>query len=44
MNGMLTMEPEDRYNALDCLADPFFDTVRESEIDKLLANYTAKGA
>lgn len=39
MAGMLMMEPEDRYTAADCLADPYFDNIREPEVDKLLLSY-----
>jgi serine/threonine protein kinase len=36
MSGMLAMDPKDRYTALDCLSDPFFDGLREPEIEKLV--------
>ncbi len=36
MGGMLVMDPEQRYTAADCLADPYFDNIREPEVDKLL--------
>ena len=36
MSGMLTLEPEERFTALDCLADPYFDPIRDSEIEKLI--------
>ena len=39
MGGMLVMDPEQRYTAADCLADPYFDNIREPEVDKLLQNY-----
>lgn len=39
MSGMLIMEPEERYTAADCLADPYFDSIREPEVDKLLHTY-----
>jgi cyclin-dependent kinase-like len=44
MSGMLIMDPEDRYTAADCLGDPFFDSVREPEVEKLLANYKVSNA
>jgi serine/threonine protein kinase len=34
MKGMLVMEPEDRYTALDCLADSYFDNIRDNETEK----------
>jgi cyclin-dependent kinase-like len=36
MNGMLKMDPEERYTALDCLANPYFDGIREPEIEKII--------
>jgi cyclin-dependent kinase-like len=36
MAGMLKMEPEERFTALDCLASPYFDGMREPEIEKLI--------
>jgi cyclin-dependent kinase-like len=36
MSGMLIMDPEERYTAADCLADPYFDSIREPDVDKLL--------
>ena len=36
MNGMLCMDPEDRFNAVECLAHPYFDGVREPDIDKII--------
>lgn len=44
MGGMLIMEPEDRFTAADCLADPYFDNIREPEVDKLLQNYKLSNA
>lgn len=39
LKGMLEMDPRDRYSAVDCLADPYFDGLRDPEIEKLIANY-----
>ena len=36
MKGMLEMDPSDRYTALECLADPYFEGLREPEIEKLI--------
>jgi serine/threonine protein kinase len=35
MKGMLEMDPDERYTALECLGDPYFDGLREPEIEKL---------
>jgi hypothetical protein len=32
------MDPEERITALDCLAQPYFDGIREADIDKLLSD------
>ena len=36
MNGMLKMDPEERLTAIECLAHPYFEGIREPEIDKLI--------
>jgi serine/threonine protein kinase len=36
MKGMLEMDPTERYNALECLADPYFDGLREPEVEKMI--------
>ena len=36
MKGMLEMDPNERYNALECLADPYFDGLREPEVEKMI--------
>lgn len=36
MKGMLEMDPEERYTALECLADPYFDGLREPEVERLI--------
>lgn len=33
---MLTMEPEERYTAVDCIADPFFDGLRDPDTEKMV--------
>ena len=37
MKGMLEMDPQSRYTAFDCLADPFFDGIREPEVERLIS-------
>jgi cyclin-dependent kinase-like len=34
MNGMLMMDPEERYTAMDCIADPYFDNIRDPDIEE----------
>ena len=34
--GMLRMEPDNRFNALECLAHPYFDGIRDAETEKLV--------
>ena len=36
MNGMLKMDPEERLSATDCLAHPYFDGIREPEVEKMI--------
>ena len=36
MKAMLTMEPEDRITAIEALADPYFDGLRDPEVEKLI--------
>ena len=33
MKGMLAMESKDRMTAIECLAHPFFDGLRDDEIN-----------
>jgi hypothetical protein len=33
------MDPTQRYTAIDCLADPYFDGVRDAEIEALLKSH-----
>lgn len=35
MNGMLRMDPEERFSALDALAHPYFEGMREPDIEKM---------
>jgi cyclin-dependent kinase-like len=39
MHGMLMMEPDERFTALDCLADSYFDGCRDADIEKMVNNY-----
>ena len=39
MNGMLMMDPEERYTSMDCLSDPFFDNIREPDIEEMILVY-----
>ncbi len=41
MNGMLKMDPEERFTALDALAHPYFDGMREPDIEKLVQAHQA---
>jgi len=36
MKAMLEMEPSERITAIEALADPYFDGLREAEVEKLL--------
>ena len=36
MHGMMKMDPEERLTALECLAHPYFEGIREPDIDKLI--------
>lgn len=36
VKGMLEMDPSDRYTAIECLADIYFDGLRDAEIEKLV--------
>lgn len=36
LKGTLTMDPAKRFTAIDCLASPWFDNMREPEIDRLI--------
>lgn len=41
MNGMLKMDPDERMTAMDCLANPYFDGIREEEVQKMVTAYTS---
>ncbi|CDW80812.1 protein kinase domain containing protein [Stylonychia lemnae] len=41
MNGMLKMDPEDRFSAMECLAHPYFDGIREPEVEKMISAFQA---
>ena len=41
MKGMLEMDPSDRYTALECLADPYFDGLRDPEVEKMIKGMNA---
>lgn len=36
LKGLLTLDPDKRFTALDALAEPWFDNLREPEIDQLI--------
>jgi cyclin-dependent kinase-like len=36
MNGMLNMENDRRFTAIECLAHPYFDGLRSDEIENLI--------
>lgn len=36
MKAMLEMDPADRITAIEALADPYFDGLRDAEVEKLL--------
>jgi cyclin-dependent kinase-like len=39
MSGMLQMEVGKRLTAIECLAHPYFDGMRNDEIDSLIQGY-----
>ena len=39
MNGMLNMEHEKRFTAIECLAHPYFDGMRSSETENLIQGF-----
>jgi len=39
MSGMLNMIEEERLTAIECLAHPFFDGMRSSEIENLIQGH-----
>lgn len=36
MNGMLSMEHEQRLSAIECIAHPYFDGLRNDEIENMI--------
>jgi len=36
MQGMLIMDPAQRFTALDCLAHEYFDGLRDAEVEALI--------
>ncbi len=41
MNGMLKMDPDERMTAIECLAHPYFDGIRDEEVQKLVNAYNS---
>ena len=39
MNGMLNMEVGKRFTAIECLAHPYFDRLRDEEVDFIIQGY-----
>lgn len=39
MVGMLNMKPEDRFTAMDCLAHPYFDGMRNDEVENMIKGH-----
>jgi cyclin-dependent kinase-like len=35
LQGMLNMEPDERLNALECLAHPYFEGMRSGEVEAM---------
>lgn len=36
LKGMLSMEPDERLTALECLAHPYFDGMRSEEVNAMI--------
>lgn len=36
MKALLLMDPNERMTAIEALADPYFDGLRENEIERLI--------
>ena len=36
MKGMLEMDPANRLSALECLADPYFEGLRDPEVERMV--------
>lgn len=39
MSWMLELNPKERINALEALADPYFDGMREPDIEELIQKH-----
>lgn len=42
MKAMLEMDPTERMTALEALADPYFDGLRDSEVEALLRQHNIR--
>ena len=36
MNGMLKMDPDSRYTAFECIAAPYFDGLRDPDLERMV--------
>lgn len=36
LKGMLNMEPNERFTALQCLAHPYFEGMRNAEVESMI--------
>lgn len=41
MHGMLKMDPDERVTAMECLAHPYFDGIREPEVEKMIQSFNS---
>ena len=44
LKGMLTLDPDQRLTAAEALAEPWFDNLREPEVEQLIQNDRARKA
>jgi hypothetical protein len=44
LKGMLSLDQEQRLTAAEALAEPWFDSVREPEVEQLIQNDRARRA
>ena len=42
MKAMLEMDPNERITAAEALADPYFDGMRDVEVERLLSQYNIR--
>jgi serine/threonine protein kinase len=42
MNNLLKMDPNERYTAIQALAHPYFDSVRDPEVEALIKSHFTK--